>query len=75
MENIKNYLLDNLQDLEFIGDLRKENGYYYFNVQAIEDLQAEIEGKFYEVVSIDYSSIGCYVKLKVEANYLEHAAE
>lgn len=75
MNNIVKYLLENLQDFEFIGDLRKENGYYYFNVKAIEDLEATFENKFYEVVSIDYSSIGCFVKLKVEANYLEYAAE
>ena len=75
MENIKNYLLDNLQGLEFIGDLCKENGFYYFNVRAIADLEATFENKIYEVASIDYGGIDCYIELKVEANFLELAAE
>lgn len=75
MDKIRKYIIEQLSNLEFIGDLRKENGFYYFNVKAIEDLEAEFENKIYEVVSVDYTSLGsCYLKLKIEANFLEQAA-
>lgn len=72
---IRDYLIDKLEDLEYIGDLYNEDGYYYFNTQATLDVKATFENKIYEVVSIEHcGNIGCYIKLKVEENYLNFAA-
>ena len=75
MNEIRDYIIQHLSNLKFIGDLRKEDGFYYFNAEVIEDLEAAFDNKIYEVVSIDYSSLGCYIKLKIQASFLESAIE
>lgn len=65
------YLISNIKEFEYIGDLCKENGFYFFNVHARINQEVCFENKVYEIVKLDYCDIGCYLKLKIEANFLE----
>ena len=67
------YIIKKLpQDLELLGDLRKEDGYYYFTVKVPVNKDVSFENSIFEFSGVD-TCFGFRLKLKVEANYLEFA--
>lgn len=73
MHLIKQYIINSLHNLDFVGDLYKEDGYYYFTVNAIEGKIADFDNTTYHLVSIDYSHLGCYIKLKLTCDFVDFA--
>ena len=72
---MENYIKSKLhQHLNYIGDLQRKNGYYYFTVCSIGEKVSIYENSIFEVVSIDPTPKNIYIELKVESSYLESVA-
>jgi hypothetical protein len=70
---MKNYIIEKLdQGIEYAGDLRNEDGCYYFAVKVLDDKNVSFENTIFEVAAVD-TCTGFHLILKVEANYLEFA--
>ena len=70
VNDVKNYLVRHIGEMEWIGDLKAEKGYYYFNVEIPKDTIINFENTIFEVVNIEHD-IYTSAKLKVSEDYLD----
>tara|TARA_R110000822_G_scaffold74823_1_gene179710 strand:- start:169 stop:432 length:264 start_codon:yes stop_codon:yes gene_type:complete len=74
MENrrlIEQSILERLEGLQYIGDLFLEDSEYCFTAKISEGIKFDFTNKTFTVKEIDYSSISCYVKLSIDASFLD----
>jgi hypothetical protein len=71
VKDVENYISSRIGEMEFVGDLTIENGFYYFNVEIPKDKEINFENSIFEVVCID-NSFSTYAKLKIEESFLNH---
>lgn len=73
MENsLKETLINLLPDnAKYIGDLHKDSDCYFCTIEVLSGDNIIFKTKEFEVVSIK-NDLGVYVKIKIEATYLEY---
>lgn len=72
---VEEYIVSLLENLEFVGGLSVKGNFYYFNTRIVPKKMIVIENSFFEVVHFSQEGKSCYVKLKINAIFVDGEIE